>query len=311
MLVDVERGTGDHAGAKGVGQRALVHDRAAGGVDEVRRRAHPAQRRRIDEVVGVSVVRAVDGDDVARAQQLVERDPPSAARRLELGGDRSAAVVHDLHVERPGPAAQRLADGTHADDAQPSALQAGAEHDEHPPLPRLTGPDQALALREAPGDDEDEGHGQVGGGVGQDPGCVADEHTPLGAGGHVDVVEPDCDVGDQLQSRTGTQEAGIDDVGEERHRGIRGRQSLVPELVRDRLVAIPGPDLTGLAQRRQADIGDPAEDDDPRRLLRRHHPPPNRGSGAMGGTRPSRSRAAASFRRPVGVRRGVCRDSGR
>ena len=70
------------------------------------------------------------------------------------------------------------------------------------------------------------------------PGVLVTSTPRSRAGGHVDVVEPDRDVGDHLEPRRRTQEAGIDDVGEERHGGVRGRQLLVPDLARDRLVAL-------------------------------------------------------------------------
>ena len=130
------------------------------------------------------------------------------------------------------------------------------------------------------------------------PGVFVTSTPRVGTRRHVDVVEADRNVGDDLQPRSCGEEAGVDDVGEERHRGVGRRQPLVADLGRDRLVAIPGPDLAGLTQQRQADLGDAAQHDDLRRLRRRHHPPPNRGSGAIGWTRPSRSRAAASRQAP-------------
>jgi hypothetical protein len=73
----IERRPGDatlfDAGVK----RVLVHDPATGAVDEVRVRLHERQLARADQAAGLVGQRAVDRDEIAAAQQLVQ---PRGAR---------------------------------------------------------------------------------------------------------------------------------------------------------------------------------------------------------------------------------------
>ena len=241
VLEHVERGAGDQAGAQRLDQRRLVDDRPARSVDQERRRLHPRQRDGVDEVVRVGVVGAVDRHDVARRQQVVELEPLCVEMGRDLGCDRAAVVVHDLHPERPRPRRQRLADPTHPDDSELAALDAGAEHHEHPPRPRLTGPDQPFPLRQPARDHQDQRHRQVGGGVGEHARRVGHDHAPARAGGDVDVVESDRDIGDDPQIGRGIEEGVVDLVRQQRHRRVGGRQLLVANVVGDRLVAGPTP----------------------------------------------------------------------
>ena len=65
-----------------------------------------------------------------------------------------------------------------------------------------------------------ERHRDVGGGVGEHAGRVADAHAPGGARGHVHVVEADREVAHHLQPRGGVQERGVHAVGEQRHEAV-------------------------------------------------------------------------------------------
>ena len=87
VLEHVEAGAGDHARRERLGERGLVDDRAACRVDEVGVAAHLAQPRGRDQMRRLGRERAVERDDVARLEQLVELDEAG----LELGLDAASA----------------------------------------------------------------------------------------------------------------------------------------------------------------------------------------------------------------------------
>ena len=86
LTKDVERRASDAPAAQRVDECRLVDDGAARRVDEVRARAHPTERRRVHEPLGVRVEGAVDRDEVGAREQLFERHDldavgPHARRR--------------------------------------------------------------------------------------------------------------------------------------------------------------------------------------------------------------------------------------
>ena len=96
-------------------QRALVDDRAAGGVDQDRRGLHRPQRRRVDQVVGVGRQRAVQRDEV---RALEQREQRHAAVR--------AGVKHG-HLKARGAPRHRASDPAHADDPERRPVDVVAE----------------------------------------------------------------------------------------------------------------------------------------------------------------------------------------
>lgn len=93
-----------------------------------------------------------------------------------------------------------------------------ADHEVEAPGPGPPGADQPLPLAQSASGGEDQGEGEVGGGVVEDAGRVGDDDPAPGAGGKVDVVEADGDVADAAQLRSGgVEELVVDAVVE--HRG--------------------------------------------------------------------------------------------
>ena len=60
-----------------------------------------------------------------------------------------------------------------------------------------------------------EGEGEIGRRLGEDPGGVADRHAPLGRGRNVDVVETDREVADDLELRLLIEDGAIDMIGQQ------------------------------------------------------------------------------------------------
>ena len=135
VLEDVEAGAGDLALAPACGSASFSSITSPRAVLTMMACGRSSFRRRADSRWKVAGrVRAVDRDDVHPRQHLVEAFPVG---RLELLLDRvedaAAVVVVDRQAEAAGAARQRLADAAHADDAEPLAPEAVAEHEGRAP----------------------------------------------------------------------------------------------------------------------------------------------------------------------------------
>ena len=83
-----------------------------------------------------------------------------------------------------------------------------------------------------PGDRQDQREGEVGGGLGEHPGCVADGDSLPGGVGDVDVVGADGEVGDRPQLRAGVDQFGVDRIGD------HGEDPLGPVLTGDEVAEL-------------------------------------------------------------------------
>ncbi len=105
----------------------------------------------------------------------------------------------DLHakaiVAAPGDG---LTDAAHADDANGLASDMRAQHLGRVPAGPLASADQSLALRRAAGGHQDQGHGDIGGGIGDGTGGVGDLQAGGAGGGDVDVVVAHPEIGEDL-----------------------------------------------------------------------------------------------------------------
>ena len=111
-----------------LGERRLVDQTAARGVDEDRGRLHLLELFRPDHVLGLGRERHVQGDDVALAQDGVEID--QAGLREDVEGQH-------LHAERLGALADRLAERAVADDAERRAGDVADRMGQEAELARL------------------------------------------------------------------------------------------------------------------------------------------------------------------------------
>jgi hypothetical protein len=80
-----------------------------------------------------------------------------------------------------------------------------------PPSGELPGSSELVRLDGSARGREDEQHGQIGGGVGENARCIADDDLVAGRGGNVDVVVTHGVVGDSRQFRLGEQ-VGVEPV---------------------------------------------------------------------------------------------------
>ena len=218
---DVEPRPGDRPGREGLREGVLVEQAAAGGVDDPHRRLAQRQLLAPDQPDGLGGLGQVDRDEVALAQQLVERHQPHAdlrgARRRDVG------VVGDQRgAERRHPLGEQHADAPEADHADRLVghLDAGPPAALPPPLL-----ERGVRRREVAGAGEQQRDGLLGRADDVARRRVDDHDAPGGRGRHVDVVEADAGPGDDLQPRGRRQRLGVDAGGAaDQHRGGVGER---------------------------------------------------------------------------------------
>src|SRR5713226_7859659 len=187
-LIHVERSPRQVARSECLDERFLVHDRAAGGVDEEGSALHLRECRGADEGAGVDIERSVDANDVASSQQLVEVD---ALRAREVPG-------HHISEQDPGaeggePPRHRRADVAEADDADGRGGQLPAEHlfahrviRPPPPSPHRSVAPEGVAQQR-----DHRHHGPVGHRLLVVASRVGHRDPELGGGAMVDGIEAD------------------------------------------------------------------------------------------------------------------------
>ena len=196
-VVHVQRSPGDPVCREGVQQGGFVNYRAARGVDQVRRRLHQPELSGRHPAAAQVGERDVDGQDIGAREQPFPRDVGSPVCRGTLGVEGRSPGDH-VHVEGPAVPGDQRAEPAHAQDAECLAAETFA-------VPRLPPPFAHLPVfpGNVPGQGQDQGPGELGGGVsarGQAP-CRADQDAePLG-GVHVDIRLARPRAGDQLQAR--------------------------------------------------------------------------------------------------------------
>ena len=239
VLEHVEPGAGDVAGLDQARERILVDHFAARGVDDERLRAEQLQPPRREQVIGPRRVRAIHRYDVHAGEHLVEALPIGGVELfLDLGRHPAAIVVMDLQAEGARAARHRLADPSHADDAEPLAPNAVAEHPGRRPAgPFGVGGQHSGAFHQPPRHRQHQRHGHVGGILGEHPRRVGDGDPALHGGGDVDIVDAVAEIGDQLELLARFAEhRGVDAVGDGRHQHVGGFHRLGELALRHRLV---------------------------------------------------------------------------
>ena len=119
---DIDPGAQQVARVERLDQGVLVDDRPPGRVDQDRPATHPGQRLGVDHVVGRRVQVAMEADEMALLEQLLEAmDPPDPQRLVGPLGDQGI-VEDDVEAECLGPERGRGADPPATD--QPDRLAA-------------------------------------------------------------------------------------------------------------------------------------------------------------------------------------------
>ena len=224
-------------------------------------------------MIGRRRVRAVDRDDVHAGEHLVEALPIGGVELfLDLGRHLAAVVIVDLQAEGAGAARHRLADASHADDAEPLAPDAVAEHPgRRPAAPILVGGQHAGAFHQPARHRQHQRHGHVGGVLGEHARRVGDGDPALHGGGDVDIVDAVAEIGDQLELLARLREhRGVDAVGDGRHQHVGGFYRFGQLGLRHRLVVGIEPGVEKFPHAQLDVVGQLAGDDDQRLFGLRH-----------------------------------------
>lgn len=191
---DITTVAGEVAGAESLGDVLLDDDGATGGVDEVGALLHLADELLVEEALCLLVQRAVDGDNVALGEHLLEGvDAAAANLGLDLGLEALVVKVQQLLAsERLEAAQDTLTDAADGDGADNLALEVVLLLGDGGDVPLAAG-DLLVGGHEVAEEDED-GHDDVlGDGDDVGAGDLGDGDAAVGlvGGDQVDVVGAD------------------------------------------------------------------------------------------------------------------------
>jgi len=96
-----------------IAKRVFIDDRSARGVEEKRAALHPSQGSAVDQMSRLAAERDMDGNEVARGQENIERLAPPDSDNFE--------------AERQSARRDRRSDPAHADNAETFSLKRGAQ----------------------------------------------------------------------------------------------------------------------------------------------------------------------------------------
>src|SRR6266481_816284 len=189
LEIDVEACPTQPALLEGLRERFLADQITARRIDQDGARLHLPQRVGVDDAFGLRHRRRMERQHVAFLEKRRPPDPHRAGLPLEVG-PRVARGVENTHAEWDRAAPHRLADPSGAEQAEGAAPQLEPEQQLRMP----TGPRPARHER-GPGDylagaREDQRPSEVGGGVGEDVGCVSDRDAAHLRRHDVHVVVP-------------------------------------------------------------------------------------------------------------------------
>ena len=203
---DVDRRSADPLLPDGGGERRVVHQLAARGVDQHRRRLHQPQPLGIDQVAGLVGERDVQRHHIGRPEQVVEREEPD----LEVGrplGEEIGIVRHDVHAEGARQLRDVPADPAESHDADGLAPQLGSLEPFAVPFAL---PHRGRGLGDAPYQGEQQPHRVLPGAHRVGARSVHHRDTAPRRGVHVDRVHARAGPCDDAQVRRPRQQIGGD-----------------------------------------------------------------------------------------------------
>ncbi len=202
---DVDAGAGDPLGLERGVERILVDDPTAARVDDAQLRLGDREHVGVDQAGRLGRLRDVDGDEVARPHELLEREQGDP--QLLRATRRDVRVVADeVRTEAGEPLGDEGADPAEADDADGLLEQLDAAEPAALPLAALG---RRVGVGDVPGEGEQVADGELRRGRDVGGGRIDDHHARSGRGGDVDVVEADTGTGDDLQLRGGGDRLGV------------------------------------------------------------------------------------------------------
>ena len=194
---DIERRAGDLAGADRRGQRRLVDELTAGGVDDANAVSHLLQHVAADEAARLVGQRQMKRDEVGGLEDGLRRLRVVDAELAEAIGRHERVVADHVHAEAEGATCHLPADPAEAEHAERLVGKLD-------PAPARAFPaaflQRRVSLRDVPGERHQEADRVLGGGDDGRVGSVRDDDATAGSRPNVDVVDPDARAPDHLQA---------------------------------------------------------------------------------------------------------------
>ncbi len=208
---------------------------------------------------------------VGDGEQLVEWESTRTQLKVGLGAGIRAGV-HDLHAESDGTTAHCSADAPHTHHSEHGVVQVISKQEVRRPTLPFPCRHHPSALHETAARSKEQSDGGVGGGVGEDIWGVTHRYAAPRAGGEIDVVQANGNLGDHPQPRGRVDERGVDRIGEHREQTV-DRHNRSPDPVRrHRVVALPHLDDGHLFQWPERNAPWPSRDQHDRWRNHRHPP---------------------------------------
>ena len=176
-------------------QRILVHQSAAGAVDDAHTLLALGQRLGIDDVAGLVGERRVQRDEVGAAEDVVQLDLLHAEIERALGRQ-EGIEGDDLHLEADGAVGHDRADVAAADHAQRLVVEF---HTHEAVLLPLAGMGGGVRFRNLAGERHHHRDRVFRRCDGVAEGRVHDHDAALAGSGNIDVVDADAGTADHLQ----------------------------------------------------------------------------------------------------------------
>ena len=194
--VHVDRCARDLARLERRDQRRLVHELAAGRVDDAHAVPHLRDRRGVDRVARVVGERQVEGEEICARQHFLEARAVDAELAKALGGD-ERVIGDDLHLQPDRPPRDLPADAPEPEHAEHLVGELDAA-----PLRALppAGCERRMGLRDVAREREEQADRVLGGRDDVRLGRVRDDDAAPRGRIDVDVVHPDAGAADHLQA---------------------------------------------------------------------------------------------------------------
>ncbi len=196
-LEHVEGGAGDLAGFQGFGKGGLIHQTAAGAVDDPHAFLCLCKGFGVQDAAGLVGQRHMQGDEIGLCQQLIELHLGHAHRLGALFGQ-EGIVGQYLHVQAKGAVADDAADIAGADHAEGLVVKLDPHEARLFPLAGMGG-DRGFG--QLPRHGKHHRNRMFGGGDGVAEGRVHHDHAVARGGGNVNVINADPGAADDLEVR--------------------------------------------------------------------------------------------------------------
>jgi hypothetical protein len=241
-------------------QRILIDHAPPCSVDQQCSWLQQRQRIAVDQVTRLRVERGVQRDKVRLPQQIVE----CGALRPMCSGFlvcQMAAVSENMHIECRSALRYRAPDASKADDPQGRSAQICAQQPHR--MPRLPTPalDVLHCFDNSARACQQQRHRDIRRCLSQDTRCVSNGNPSRVRGSHIDVIDPDRHLADDLEVTPGSvQQRPVHTVGDHAEQPINAAHTLSYRFVGGRQLVLPQVNLADLTDAVERFVKDAAGD---------------------------------------------------